>query len=150
MKSTAARKDEFSPHLEESGEATMSDPVESRLARIESDVQHIAADTADLRVELRRTNDKIDNGFKELLNRMDSGFKDLGKRIDDTNRELGERIEDVNTGLGKRIDDTNKELITRTDSLKEKLHSLSVRGLLLYVTLAGGLLTVIAHAFKWL
>ena len=128
MKSTAARKDEFSPHLEESGEATMSDPVESRLARIESDVQHIAADTADLRVELRRTNDKIDNGFKELLNRMDSGFKDLGKRIDDT----------------------NKELITRTDSLKEKLHSLSVRGLLLYVTLAGGLLTVIAHAFKWL
>ena len=95
----------------------MSDPVEARIARIESDVQHIKADTADLRVELRRTNDKIDGVRDELT---------------------------------KKIDDFHKELTGKIDSLKDTLHSLTLWALLLYFTLAGGLLTVIARAFKWI
>ena len=87
----------------------MSEPVESRIARIESHVEHLDEVTTDLRVELRRTNDKIDAGFQRL---------------------------------DKKIDDFYKEL-------KDKLHSLSLWALLLYITLAGGLLTVIARAFKW-
>jgi hypothetical protein len=132
MKSAAVQKNEFSPQPEESGEPIMSDPVDSRIARIESDVQHIAADTADMRVELRRTNDKIDSSYKELLYRMDNGFKELINRMDSGFKDLGKRIDDTKTELGKRIDDTNRELITRTDDLKDKLHTLSVRALLLY------------------
>src|ERR1700742_2862288 len=51
MKSAAILKDE---HI------NMSEELEVRVARIESDVEHIKVNTADLRVELRRTNDKID------------------------------------------------------------------------------------------
>ncbi len=95
----------------------MSESAESRIARIESDVQHIRADTADLRVELRRTNDRID------------GLRD---------------------DLTGRIDGLREDLTGRIDGLKEKLHSLTTWALLLYFTLAGGLLTVIARAFKWI
>jgi hypothetical protein len=128
MKSSAVRKDESSPHPEENGEPVMSDPVETRIARIESDVEHIAANTADLRVELRRTNDKIDDGLQKLNKKIDDGHKELSSKIDGN----------------------YKDLMARDDSLKDKLHSLSLWALLLYFTLAGGLLTVIARAFKWL
>ena len=95
----------------------MSDPVETRIARIESDVEHIKADTTDLRVELRRTNDKID----VLATKTEAGFKESNKKIDDVYKEL-----------------------------KDKLHSLTIWALLLYISLAGGLLTIIARAFKWI
>ena len=95
----------------------MAEPVESRIARIESHVEHLDEVTTDLRVELRRTNDKIDAGFQRL---------------------------------DKKIDDGHKELNQKFDGLKDKLHSLSLWALLLYITLAGGLLTIIGRAFKWI
>lgn len=117
MKSSALRKDEISHHCEDSEDPVMSEAAESRIARIESDVQHIREDTADLRVELRRTNDKIDSLRSDLTGRIDGVRADLTGRI---------------------------------DGLKEKLHSVTIWALLLYFTLAGGLLTVIARAFKWI
>lgn len=124
MKSSAVRKVECSHYFEESGDAVMSDPVESRIARIESDVQHIKVDTADLRVELRRTND----------------------RIDVTNK----RIEEVRDSLTTKMEVVREDLTGRIDGLKDKLHSLTLWALLLYFTLAGGLLMIIARAFKWI
>ena len=124
----------------------MSDHVESRIARIESDVQHIKTDTADLRVEQRRTNDKIDVTNKRieevrdsLSTKMDAGYKELSEKIDSGDKELGSDYKE----LSKKIDDVHH-------SLKDKLHSMTVWALLLYVTLAGGLLTIIARAFKWI
>jgi peptidoglycan hydrolase CwlO-like protein len=117
----------------------MSDPVETRIARIESDVEHIAANTADLRVELRRTNDKIDDGLQKLNKKIDDGHKELSNKIDGNYKDLS-----------NRMDSNYKDLMARDDSLKDKLHSLSLWALLLYFTLAGGLLTVIARAFKWI
>jgi uncharacterized coiled-coil protein SlyX len=49
-----------------SEEANMSEHLEDRVARIESHVEHINEVTTDLRVEQRRTNDKIDS-LKEKL-----------------------------------------------------------------------------------
>ena len=37
----------------------------------------------------------------------------------------------------------------KLDGLKDKLHSLTVWALLLYIGLAGSLLTVLAKGFKW-
>jgi hypothetical protein len=121
MKSSAVMK-------EKTEGPVMSEPVESRIARIESHVEHLDEVTTDLRVELRRTNDKIDGVHDSLMTKMDAGFKESNKKIDDIYKEL--------TG--------------RSDGLKDKLHSLTIWALLLYITLAGGLLTVIARAFKWL
>jgi chromosome segregation ATPase len=114
MKSSAVMK-------EKTEGPVMSEPAESRIARIESHVEHLDEVTTDLRVELRRTNDKIDAGFQRLDKKVDDGHKELNKKIDDVYKEL-----------------------------KDKLHSLSLWALLLYITLAGGLLTVIARAFKWM
>lgn len=91
----------------------MSNQVETRLAHIESDVEHIKKDTTDLHVELRRTNDKIDV-------------------------------------TNKHIEEVKDTLTTKIDGLNEKLHSLTVRGLLLYFGLWGGILTIIAKVFKWI
>jgi uncharacterized coiled-coil protein SlyX len=110
MKSSVAVK-------EKSGGAVMGEPAESRIARIESSVGHISGVTTELRVELRRTNDRID----VLTTKVDIGHEKLNHKIDEVHH-----------------------------SLKDKFHSLTVWALLLYFTLAGGLLSVIARAFKWI
>ena len=124
MKSSAVRKDESSYSLGESGEPVVSDQLEVRVARIESDVEHIKTHTADISAELRRTND----------------------RIDVTNKRIDEARESLTAKIDKRIDD----LTGKYDSLKDLIHSSRVWALLLYMTLAGGLLTLIARAFKWI
>ena len=85
----------------------MIEQLETRVARIESDVQDINADTADLRVELRRTNDKTDATDK--------------------------RIEEVR------------------NSLKDEIHSLTVRALLLLCfAITAALFAGLAKGFKWI
>ena len=171
MKSSAVRKDESSYSPGESGEPVMSDQLEVRVARIESDIEHIKTHTAGISVELRRTNDRIDVTNERIEDLRDSltakieaGHKqtgdvrnDLVKRIDDVRGELVKRIDDVRNELVKRIDDVrnriddvHKELTGKFDSLKDLIHSTRVWALLLYITLAGGLLTLIARAFKWM
>jgi hypothetical protein len=112
MKSSALRSQEPS-HPDVSVDPVMSDQVGKQLARIESDVEYIKKDTTDLRVELRRANDKVDV-------------------------------------TNQKIEAVRNELTGKFDSLKDKLHSAIVWALLLYFTLAGGLLAVIAKAFKWI
>jgi hypothetical protein len=65
MKSATIRKD---PQVQTVGseDVNMSDQLEVRVARIESDVQHINEVTTDLRVELRRTNERIDVTNKRI------------------------------------------------------------------------------------
>ena len=142
----------------------MSEPVESRIARIESHVEHINTVTTDLHVELRRANDRIDvtntkmeTGFKELNKKIDDGYKELNKRVDDGHKELRSEYRELRSEYKERnnkVDDSfqavNKKIDDVHHSLKDKLHSMTIWALLLYLTLAGGLLTIIARAFKWI
>jgi chromosome segregation ATPase len=157
MKSSAVRKEESACSPEESGGSVMSEPVESRIARIESHVEHIDAVTTDLRVELRRTNDRIDvtntkmeTGFKELNKKIDDGYKELNKKVDDGYKELRGDYKELNKKVDDGLQAVNKKIDDVHHSLKDKLFSMTVWALLLYVTLAGGLLTIIARAFKWI
>jgi chromosome segregation ATPase len=72
----------------ESENVNMSEQLEVRMDRIESDVQRIKIDTAVLRVQLRRTND----------------------RIDITNK----RIEEIRDHLTTKIDSVKNKLHCRT------------------------------------
>ena len=132
MKSSAVMK-------EPTEDPVVSDPLESRVARIESDVEHIKEVTTDLRVELRRTNDRMDAGFQAVNKKIDDGYKELNKKIDDGLQAATKKTDDVHHSLRDRI-----------DSVNNKLNSMALWALLLYVTLAGGLLTVIARSFKWI
>ena len=138
MKSAAIRKDE--PHCQAavSEDVNVSDQLEVRVARIESDVQHIKEVTTDLRVELRRTNDKID----ALDAKVDEKFSALDTKFDGKFSALDTKFEGKFGALDAKIEG-------KLDGLKDKLHSLTVWALLLYIALAGSLLTVLAKGFKW-
>lgn len=130
MKSAAIRKEE--PHYQADGSegVNVSDQLEVRVARIESDVQHIKEVTTDLRVELRRTNDKID----ALDVKVDGKFSAVDGKF---------------SALDAKVDGKFSALEGKLDGLKDKLHSVTVWALLLYIALAGSLLTVLAKGFKW-
>ena len=49
----------------------MDEQIEVRIVRLESDVGHIQRDVADIKVELRRTNDKIDAMDEKLTAKID-------------------------------------------------------------------------------
>ena len=50
-------------------EFDMEDTIQTRLTRVESDVKHVIEIVTDVKVELRRTNDKLD-GLKEEMASM--------------------------------------------------------------------------------
>lgn len=134
MKSAATRKDPYAQTVG-SEDINMSDQIEVRVARIESDVQHINEVTTDLRVELRRTNERIDG---------------TNKRIEEVRDVLTTKIDDKSDALEKKFDGKFDALDKKFDSLKDKLHAVTVWALLLYIALAGTLLTVLAKGFKWI
>jgi chromosome segregation ATPase len=189
MKSSAARKGEPSSLLDANGNAIMSEPLESRVARIESAVEYVKTNTENLVVELRRTNDRIDttwlriDGAREMLVTKSDGVRgELGdkiegvdKKVDGVRQELGEKIEGVRQELGDRIEGVDKKVdgvrqelgekiegvreelgdrIERVDKkiddVRQELSSAKIWAVLLYLTLAAGLLSVIARAFKWI
>jgi chromosome segregation ATPase len=109
----------------------MSEQLESRVARIESDVEHVKTNTANLVVELRRTNERID-----ATNRHIEGIRET--LVQKTDGALGR--------LGEKFDRLDKSL----DGLLEDIRSAKIWGLFLYFTLAGGLLILIARTFEWI
>ena len=141
MKSAAIRKEE--PHYQADGSegVNVSDQLEVRVARIESDVQHIKEVTTDLRVELRRTNDRID----ALDAKVDEKFSASDAKLDGKFSAVDGKF----SALDAKVDGKFSALEGKLYGLKDKLHSVTVWALLLYIALAGSLLTVLAKGFKW-
>ena len=54
-------------------------PVEDRLGKIEAHIEHMRSDISDLKVDVRRLNEKVDEVDKRL-----------GGKIDDVDKRLGE------------------------------------------------------------
>ena len=55
----------------------LEEPVEERVARLEVNVEHIMADVADIKVDLRRLNDKIDGADQKQSARSDGLEKSI-------------------------------------------------------------------------
>ncbi len=102
--------------------------MEERIARIETHVEHIVADVADLRGSVTRLDAKID----ALASRLDTKIDDLGRRLD------------------AKIDDLGRRLDARIDALDAKLdrHFLVLGGMI--VSLAVGMAGLMAKGFHWL
>jgi hypothetical protein len=156
MKSAAAiRKDEPQYQADGSEDVNVNDQLEVRVARIESDVQHIKEVTTDLRVELRRTNDKIDaldvkvdgkfSAVDGKFSAVDGKFSALEAKVDGKFSAVDGKF----SALEGKVDGKFSTLEAKLDGLKDKLHSVTVWALLLYIALAGSLLTVLAKGFKW-
>jgi predicted nucleic acid-binding Zn-ribbon protein len=153
----------------------MDEQIQAQIARLESDVHHIHTDVADIKVDLRRTNDKIDG----MRDKLEQGNRDAGTRMDGVHEKLTEKIEDVRVDLtqkieGVRVDLTQKIDGVRTDltekiegvrvnlngvredlthqinGVRQDIASTKVWAMGLYFALASGLLFVMAKGFKWL
>ena len=91
-------------------------PVEERLARLESNVEHIQSDVSEMKVDIRRLNDKIDGVQEKFIAKFDS-------------------LKDQISGLALTM---------------EKSHSqLRIWAMTFFISMAGGLLTFLAHSLHW-
>jgi chromosome segregation ATPase len=141
--------------------------IEARLARLESDVGHIRSDLSEVKIDVRVLRDKIDlvdsraaDRTEHATSNLEKSFDEfesrIGVRFDEFESRLGQRIDDSNTrldGTNKRIDESNARidrLEAKLDGVKDSLHSATIWALFLYVTLAAGMLTTIARAFRWI
>jgi chromosome segregation ATPase len=117
-------------------------PVEERIARLEANSDHMRSDIADMKIDLRRLNDKVE----------------------DVDKKLTAKIDGVDEKLTAKIDGMDEKLTAKIGGLDEKLASLALamekgfaelrtgRALdrVWWLLMSAALLGVIARAVKWI
>jgi hypothetical protein len=117
-------------------------PVDPAVARLEANVEHIRADVSDMKVDIRRLNDKI-----EVVD-----------------QRLTSKIDDLDQRLTSKIDGLDQRLTTKFDSLKDAYANLALRvetgfadqktarahDRIWHLLTSAALLGIMAHGFKWL
>jgi hypothetical protein len=112
--------------------------VEERLARLESNVEHIQSDVSEMKVDIRRLNDKFDGMDQRLCAKIDGVDQKLSAKIDAVDQKFTAKF------------DSLKDQISGLALTMEKSHSqLRVWAMTLYIGMAGGLLTFLAHSLHW-
>jgi chromosome segregation ATPase len=135
-------------------------PVEERLARLESNVEHIQLDVSEMKVDLRRLNDKIDGVDQRLSAKIDGGDQKLSDKIDSVEQKLSAKIDAVDQKLSARIDSFDQKFTAKFDSLKDQVSGLALTmeksnsqlriwAMTFYIGGAGALLTFLAHSLHW-
>jgi predicted transcriptional regulator len=131
-------------------------PVEDRLGKIEAHIEHMRSDISDLKVDVRRLNEKVDEVDKRLGGKIDDVDKRLGEKIDDVDKLLCAKIDEVDKRLGEKIDEVDKRLTGKLDGLKDSMEK-EFRTLdrerlydrVWFLLIAAAILGVMAHGFKW-
>jgi hypothetical protein len=91
-----------------------------QIAELRSDVRHIQSDVSDMKAELRAWHQR----FEALVKKMDEKWEKSDQKWEKSDQKF--------------------------DSLKDSLASAKMWAIGLYIALAGSLLFVMAHGFKWL
>jgi chromosome segregation ATPase len=102
----------------------MDEQIQVQLARLESDVQHIDREVADIKVDLRRTNDKLDATNQRvdvLRDKVEQGFRDVNARIDGVQEKLTEKIGGVEQKLTEKIEGVEQKLTEKIEGVREDL-----------------------------
>jgi predicted transcriptional regulator len=131
-------------------------PVEDRLGKIEAHIEHMRSDISDLKVDVRRLNEKVDEVDKRLGGKIDEVDKRLGEKIDDVDKRLCAKIDEVDKRLGEKIDEVDKRLTGKLDGLKDSMEK-EFRTLdrerlydrVWFLLIAAAILGVMAYGFKW-
>ncbi len=139
-------------------------PVEERIAILESDVRHIRSDVSDVKVDLRRLNDKVDGLGQQLGGKIEEVDRRLCGKIDEVDQRLNAKIDGVEQRLSGKIDDVDQRLSGRIDSVKDSVANLALaieksfaelkvgRALdrVWWLLMSAALLGIMARAFKWI
>jgi chromosome segregation ATPase len=96
-------------------------PVEERVARLEANVEHIRSDISDVKIDLRRLNDKVESIDQKLITRIDGVDEKLTTKIDGVEQRLSAKIDGVDEKLTTKIDGVEQRLSAKIDGVDEKL-----------------------------
>lgn len=108
--------------------AKLERPVEERLARLESHVEHMQSDIVEIKTDIRRLDQKIDSA-KDSLN---------------------QNIKSVKDSLEHKIEAVEEKVVESRLAMERSFSKLTLWGFTLYVALAASLLGVMAKGFGWI
>jgi len=126
------------------------------LGEMLSDIRHLQSDVTDIKTEQRIRFDKVDARFDKMEAQIDGRFKKLDDRFDKIDArfdKMDDRFDKMDAQLDGRfekVDDHFGRIEKDIGAIKESLASAKVWAIGLYVALAGTMLYVMAHGFKWL
>jgi len=109
--------------------------MDPQIAVLETKIAHIQTDVAEIK-----------QGQLRLIDKLDAFIGDVNRRFEDLNKEISGRFEGVNKEMNGRFEGVNKEI----SGLKTAIESTKVWVLTTMFGTFGGVLTLIAHAFKWI
>ena len=136
------------------------DPLEDRVARLEVNVEHIQKDVSEIKVDVRRLNDKIDAVDNKLTAKIDAVEEKLTAKIDGVEEKLTAKIDGVDQRLTGKVDSVKDALATLAINMEKRFTAVekslgelrTARGFdrVWYLLMAAGMLSVVARAFKWI
>jgi hypothetical protein len=120
----------------------LENPVEDRIGKLEAHVEHIRADVADTKIEVRRLNDKVDGLGQSMSAKTDGVNQTLSGKIDAVDRRLSAKIDEGKDALAN--------LALRMEKLFAELKIGRALDRVWWLLMCGALLGVMARGFKWI
>jgi len=125
------------------------DPLEDRVARLEVNVEHIQKDVSEMKVDIRRLNDKIDAVDNKLTAKIDAVDAKLTAKIDGVDQRLTGKIDSLKDTLTMLAINMEKGFAAVEKSLGE-LRTARAFDRVWHLLMIAGILSVMARAFKWI
>ena len=128
-------------------------PVEERVAVLEANVEHIRSDISDIKVDIRRLNDKIDDVDHKLSDKIDAVDHKLSDKIDAVDQKLTNKIDAVDQRLTGKIDGVDQKFTGKFDSIAQAISDLKIghaHDRVWWLLMSAALLGIMARAFKWI
>jgi predicted nucleic acid-binding Zn-ribbon protein len=118
------------------------DPLEDRVARLEVNVEHIQKDVSEMKVDIRRLNDKMDGIDEKLTAKIDGVEQRLTAKIDGVDQRLTGKIDSLKDALTTLAINMEKQFgMLRTARAFDRVW---------YLLLTGAMLGIVARGFKWI
>jgi hypothetical protein len=131
----------------------LEEPVEDRIGKLEVHVEHIQADVADTKIEIRRLNDKVDGLGETLSAKIDDVNQTLSAKIDGAIQTSSAKTDAVDLRLSAKIDQLKDALASLALNMEKSFAELKVGRALdrvWWLLMCGTLLGVMARGFKWI
>jgi len=125
------------------------DPLEDRVARLEANVEHIQKDVSEMKVDIRRLNDKVEGVEEKLTAKIDVVDHKLTVKIDGVDQRLTGKIDSLKDVVMSLAISMEKQYANIEKSFGA-LRTARAFDRVWYLLMTGGILGIMARAFKWI
>lgn len=134
-------------------EKLAEEAMEERVARLEIHVEHIRTDVADIKVDIRRLDAKIDGVEQRLSAKIDGVDQRLSAKIDSLDVKLCGKMDSGDSKLDGKIDGLEQRMLAKFDVVMQALTDLKVGRAfdrVWFLLMSAALLGIMGRAFKWI